>query len=190
MASPSLEQYNSLFAQNVTLSNQFKQLITEYRNKNASINAAVNTMIAKVNSVVANMGSSVFRPVELFFNRNVSYTKDGFGITADLKDATQSNWVKVFGHEDAKDLFTAGSLTVVHPVRTFSFNGGARENPQYATDKSRTFMQFIVANENASSDQINCEIDVQGLTISNVGSWSSSARSFAIHSLNITGLVS
>ena len=188
MTAPSLVQYNNLFAQNIQISNQFKDLIEEYRTKNTSINATVNSMIAKVNAVVKNMGSSIFRPTELFFDRTQIYSKSGLKVTADIKNTSQSNWVKVTSSLDAVDYPTVGSLTVLHPLRLYSIYGGYYESPRYATDRSRSQIQFIVSNYQSSSDDINCEIEKQKLSISAHGSWSVSARAIPIHTINITGL--
>jgi hypothetical protein len=188
MAAPTLAQYDKLFSQNISLSNQFKELIAVYKTKNASINSTVNSMISKINALVTNMGSSVFRPTELFFDRSITHSKTSLNIVADIQNRSRSNWVLIPEGNDAMDYPTPGSLTIIHPIFVYSMYGGYYESPRYKTDYSRTQMQFVVANYQATSDQINCELDNSGITPTSHGNWSVSARAFTCNTINISGL--
>lgn len=182
------EQYESLFNQNIVLSNQFNELIQEYKNRSLSINETINELVNRVNILITNMGSSVFSPVELFFDRSTIYSKDSLQISLDLKDSTLSNWVKLSDDEDSNNTFEEGSFTIVHPVRVQSLSPGQYETVPYTLDHSNTKVQFIVANNNANSDQINCEVENSMINLNNRGNSITSMRSFSCHTINIVGM--
>lgn len=67
--------------------------------------------------------------------------------------------------------------------------GGYYETPvKYATDRSSTKWQFVLANMEATTDQINARIKASGLNIPDWGGWSDDAQILRTTCVQIAGL--
>lgn len=115
-------------------------------------------------------------------------TKSSLNIVEDPQDETKSQWVKVpvmDGGVGRVSYAVANKVTVAHVKRAYSVPGGY---PDYTQDRSVTRMQFIVANDAATSEQINAEIARLDLSMYSMGKWDHAARCYSLHTIDIDGL--
>lgn len=101
-------------------------------------------------------------------------------------DETVSKWVLVGQNFDgkAKGYFVEGNLVIVHLDRAVSAPPGY---PLYLTDWSTTYMQFVIANESATSDAIDARLGALGITPDFVGVWSNNADSIRTTAVRVPG---
>lgn len=115
-------------------------------------------------------------------------TKSSLNIKADPNNDTMSEWVKVpvsDGGVGRVSYAVANKVTIAHVKRAYSVPGGY---PDYTADRSVTRMQLIVANDAATSAQINAEIERLNLSLYSIGKWDHAARCYSLHTIDIDGL--
>ncbi|ESP95475.1 MULTISPECIES: hypothetical protein [Pseudoalteromonas] len=119
---------------------------------------------------------------------------EGSGLTADPNDETRSNWILVPQGGSWTGYHTypaAKAMTKLHTVAGYSYSPGYSESPvQYTTDWSRTYMQFILTNHSATSEQINDNIASQGVDVNRslTGGWWNGSIVKDIPCMSISGL--
>ena len=135
-------------------------------------------LAASVSGYKAALESSFTQPRNLYFDRQVQ-SKASSDVVADPADATVSLWQVVPNSSapDAADV--AGHLfvpfynkkCVIEALRLYSYSPGHYEGVPYATDESRSFMQFLVASTGSDSEAINQAITEKELNVPVWGGW-------------------
>lgn len=186
-----LQEFDTAYNAALTAFTQQKgEALNQFNQEKAEAFAAADSQLqsrrAAVDAVLADLQGHTFMLTQYIGGALV--TKSSLGINADPNDETKSAWVKVpvpDGGVGRVNYAVAGKVTVAHIKRAYSVPGGY---PDYATDKSVSKMQFIVANDAASSEQINAEIERLNLSMYSMGKWDHSARCAGIHTIDIDGL--
>ncbi|KZN53310.1 hypothetical protein [Pseudoalteromonas luteoviolacea] len=177
-------------------------------NKTGEIDAAVTKAQADVSAAIAAGDSRIQKAINDFaqshadmrinyYDRKLHSKRtliEDNGLVADPNDETRSNWIRVpnGGAWTGYNTYPAAKkLTKVHTVSGYSYEPGYYESPeQYTADWSCTFMQFILTNESATSEQINDNIASQGANVdqSKMGGWWNGSLVTGIPCMNIAGL--
>jgi len=89
-------------------------------------------------------------------------------------DPAKSKWVRCGMNLDSKSrgYFSEGSLVVVCLDRAITAPPCHYQNPPYSSDWSATYMQFVIANESATSEGIDARLAALGITPELAGAWS------------------
>ncbi|MBQ4814023.1 hypothetical protein A7985_22500 [Pseudoalteromonas luteoviolacea] len=166
-------------------------------NAQAGVNTAISTADSRISQAILNLAQSHADMRINYYDRKV-HTKDTLvqdnALVADPNDESKSIWVRVPNGGDWSGFHTypaANKMTKVHTVAGYSYSPGYSESPvQYARDWSRTYMQFILTNSEATSEQINENIASQGvdINVSLTGGWWNGSSVRDIPSMQISGL--
>ncbi|KID58265.1 hypothetical protein JF50_06190 [Pseudoalteromonas luteoviolacea] len=163
----------------------------------ADVSAAVTAGDSRIQQAIINLAQSHADMRINYYDRKVhskSTLIQDNGLVADPNDETRSIWIKVpngGGTSGYNTYPAAKALTKVHTVSGYSYSPGYYETPEkYVADWSRTYMQFILTNESATSEQINDNIASQGVDIhqSQMGGWWNGSLVKDIPCMNIAGL--
>jgi hypothetical protein len=136
--------------------------------KKGEIDAATAAQLAAFNA----WKSGVLETSKLSFDPTVVRDKTsllGVGTAnVDSADNTVSKWVQI-----GSDLCYAGERVLVHLDAAICYAAppGYYEATQYANDKSCSYMQFVLANTGATSDQINARLNALGIGLNDYGAW-------------------
>lgn len=105
-------------------------------------------------------------------------------------DPSRSKWMRCGTNVDSKSrgYFTEGELVVVCLDRAISYPPGYYENPQYSSDWSATYMQFVIANESATSEEIDSRLEALAITPEYAGSWSDHSNRVRTTAVNVPSL--
>ncbi|KAF7783657.1 hypothetical protein PRUB_a3487 [Pseudoalteromonas rubra] len=178
-----LQQTNGeLVASNNTLT----QTVT---GKMSAINATVASAEARMDQAIANLAAS-HSDMRINYYDGVAHSKASLEIEADPDQPHMSKWKLVpvtgVGYHQYPVI---GALTKAHLKHGYSYEPGYSESPtQYASDWSHSVMQFVLTNENASSEQINAELERLGTTVYTAGGWNDNAKMLTIPCLKIADL--
>jgi len=180
-----------------TVVNKMGAIDTALANAQTEVNTAITTADSRISQAVLNLAQSHADMRINYYDRKV-HTKDTLvqdhGLIADPNDETKSIWIKVPTGGDWSGFHTyaaASRMTKLHTVAGYSYSPGYSESPdKYARDWSRTYMQFILTNTEATSEQINENITSQGvdINISNTGGWWNGSSVRDIPSMQISGV--
>ncbi|BBN81929.1 hypothetical protein PA25_19140 [Pseudoalteromonas sp. A25] len=164
------------------------------------INSTVSTKMGEVDGVIAQANQNIDKAILEFGNSHanqiisyydrVQHSKASLEPAIDPNNETQTQWVKVPVTNKGYHTYPAPlKLTKVHTVNVYSSEPGYYEEPgKYVNDWSRSSVEFILANSEATSEQINEEIAAKNLTIQGTGGWWDGARVYDINSIRISGL--
>ncbi|WP_046005606.1 hypothetical protein [Pseudoalteromonas rubra] len=164
-------------------------LTGEVTAKMGAINATVAGAEARMDQAIANLAAS-HSDMRINYYDGVVHSKTSLGIEADPDQPHMSKWKRIpvtgIGYHQYP---INGALTKLHLKHGLSFDGGYhKDSPTYDSDWSRTFMQFVLTNEEASSEQINAELERLGTTLYPTGSWTDNAIMVTIPFLKIAEL--
>ncbi|MCF2910096.1 hypothetical protein L1285_17415 [Pseudoalteromonas sp. DL2-H2.2] len=170
----------------VTSNNTLTQTVT---GKMSAINATVASAEARMDQAIANLAAS-HSDMRINYYDGVAHSKTSLEIEADPDQPHMSKWklvpVSGIGYHQYPVL---GALTKVHLKNGYSYEPGYYESPtQYASDWSRSSIQFVLTNKHASSEQINAELERQGKTPLITGGWNSNAKMLTIPFVGIADL--
>ncbi|MCO7190220.1 MULTISPECIES: hypothetical protein [unclassified Pseudoalteromonas] len=177
-----LQQTNGeLVASNNTLT----QTVT---GKMGAINATVASAEARMDQAIANLAASHSDMRINYYDRLV-HSKSSLEIQAEEGQEHISKWKKVPVTTGCYQYPSVGSLTRAHFTNSYMKEPGYYEKPvQYDQDWSVTQMQFVLANEKATSEQINQMLDEQGSVLLKTGYWDATPRMLTIPCISISGL--
>lgn len=145
--------------------NQFNQ---EKAQAFAAADSQLQSRRAAVDAVLADVSANT--DMFVHFYGDDWHSKSSLGITADPADNTISEWVKVPGYGYAYGAEKTKASVIMK--RCYSASGGY---PDFVTDKSRTFMQFVLASIDATSAEINERLAQLDLQCRRAGSWSNTS---------------
>jgi len=147
--STSTEQIAALIGSNTALKEFFEGARDDIEAAQAAHGAAVDGFIEGAKDQIW-LGS------ELSFDPAVTFSKTGMALAADVNDPARTVWGEVTPRvAAARVVIKDGGPTVLSIAQAVQSPPGASEDPAYQVDNSVTRLQFILANLNASSDDIN-----------------------------------
>lgn len=153
------------------LRDRYNTLPAEVDAKTAALDAKFNALRGKLMS-----------PTVLRYNEATIHSKTSLNLGADPADPTRSVWGEII--PPSQSFFQLNQTTAWLAALTLasctSIPAGYAENPKYANDKSRTFMQFVVAPVGASNAQINQLLIDQAKTPLLSGVWGNYAVGAAL----------
>lgn len=145
---------------------------------------AVASRRAAVDAVLDDLAGHTVMNIH-YYDRAL-HTKQSLNIVPDAEDETRSEWIPVpYSTLDPFCYDKVGAVTMVHAQRCLAYPGGY---PAYEADTSITKMQFIVANEEATSSQINEHIESNSINLGLYGTWDVTARTMAVPTIGIYNL--
>lgn len=164
-------------------------LTSEVTAKMGAINAKVAGAEAKVDQAIAELAAS-HSDMRINYYDGVVHSKATLEIEADEGQVHISKWKRVpVTGAGFVQYPTADALTRVHFINSYMKEPGYYEKPvQYAEDWSVTQMQFVLANEEATSEQINHVLNEQGSVLHKIGYWDATPRMLTIPCVSIPGL--
>ncbi|KZX00941.1 hypothetical protein JL49_09010 [Pseudoalteromonas luteoviolacea] len=149
--------------------------------KQAALFAADNDIElrrAALDSIFADATAPVTQRIH-YYDRKI-HSKTSLNIVADRADITRSDWVAVPAAADGvgyQNYPHHSGLTILNLTRAYSRNGGY---PDYVSDTSQSRMQFIVAGDGMTSDEINTAIAATGAAIADTGGWNNAPFSVPV----------
>ncbi|MBD1581284.1 hypothetical protein [Pseudoalteromonas sp. S16_S37] len=172
-----------------TVQDQIGQINSTVSTKMGEVNSVITQANQDIDKAIMELGNSHANQIISYYDR-VLHTKASLEPTIDPNDETQTQWIKVPVTNTGYLTYPAPlKLTKVHTVNVYSSEPGYYEEPEkYVNDWSRSFVEFILANTEATSEQINEEIAAKNLTIQGTGGWWDGARVYDINSIKISGL--
>ncbi|RZM83801.1 hypothetical protein C3B51_05855 [Pseudoalteromonas rubra] len=164
-------------------------LTSEVTAKMGAINATVAGAETRVDQAIAELAAS-HSDTKINYYDGTVYSKDTLGIEAEEGQEHISKWKKVpLTGAGFYQYPSAGALTRVQFINSYIKAPGYYEKPvQYVEDWSITQMQFVLANEKATSEQINHVLNEQGSVLYKTGYWDSTPRMLTIPCIFIPGL--
>ncbi|MEQ2353154.1 hypothetical protein [Pseudoalteromonas piscicida] len=152
------------------------------------ISEAIVLAGAKTDQAILNFADS-HSDLRINYYDRADHSKSSLNIEAEPEAPHISKWVKVPIATQGYYTYPAPqALTKVHLTRSYSYAPGHSEEDQYSHDWSRSFPQFILANYEATSDQINAEIERLGLQPKITGGWNACATTQTIDTIKLHGL--
>ncbi|WMO14314.1 hypothetical protein [Pseudoalteromonas piscicida] len=153
------------------------------------ISEAIVLAGAKTDQAILNFADS-HSDLRINYYDRADHSKSSLNIEAEPEAPHISKWVKVPIATQGYYTYPAPqTLTKVHLTRNYSYAPGHYNEPeQYSTDWSRTYTQFILANAEANSDQINAEVERLGLQPRSIGGWNACATTKTIDTIKLHGL--
>jgi len=151
-----------------------EELLGYFQGVRAQIAADQSAHQIAVDDFIENAKDQIWLGSELSFDPAVTFSKTGMALAADVNDPTRTVWGEVTpGLAAARVVIKDGGPTVLSIAQAVQSPPGASENPAYQVDNSVTRLQFILANLNASSDDINLliadnQVDVPSFGLSMV----------------------
>ena len=163
-----------LFSESIDANRQLKEVVEakvgEYDQKVSELDTLAHTRLdeqqnqlnqweqekgASLENEVKASAKTLLTPITAYYD-GLTHSKESMAIEADPTDATLSLWKPVPDSSMSYHFYpTPGKLLIVNQRYAHSLNPGYYENPQYDTDHSRTYMQFVYANDSATSEEIN-----------------------------------
>ncbi|MCF7515977.1 hypothetical protein L3V43_20590 [Pseudoalteromonas sp. L23] len=142
--------------------------------------AAVASRRAAVDAVLDDLAGHTVMNIH-YYDRAI-HSKESLNIKPDPNDETRSEWVRVPYSGNAPYCYdNEQGLTVVHTAVCSASPPGY---PDFASDKSVSRIQFVIANSRATSEQINKLFDSSDF----YGAWNICAQTLRIPTINIAGL--
>ena len=152
------------------------------------IDAKVVAKEAEVDASILSLGNSHAQVIISYYDAT-THSKSSLGLVVDPSDETVSNWAHVPTSSGGHHMYPSeGKLTKVHTKSAVSTHPGYYETVKYTTDHSCTFFQFVLANDAATSDQINNRLSEIGQSPQNVGGWWDGTRVGDIPTVRVAGL--
>lgn len=182
------EQYAQLYQQNADLAQLFNELILAYGSKESLIQDKINTLDERINGFMDNVGLGIFTPSSLLYDNSVIYSKNTLNISQDPLYEHKSNWVKITTGDQTSFNISKDKLSILHPITLYSRPPGLDQTPNFNTDSCITKMQFILANDNITSDLINCELKDTSSTLTLHGDWYNKKKSLYVKTIDIDNL--
>ncbi|WP_010606463.1 hypothetical protein [Pseudoalteromonas maricaloris] len=143
--------------------------------------AAVASRRAAVDALLQDQIAQTFS-VHAYYDGAI-HGKSSLNIVANAENQTISDWVPVpLGTLGEMSGIHAGALAYVKTRRCYSASGGY---PDYLEDKSRTYMQFIMANDNATSQEIDAVIAEKNISLNIFGTWGVTPLTIPVDIINI-----
>ncbi|OHU87838.1 MULTISPECIES: hypothetical protein [Pseudoalteromonas] len=172
-----------------TVQNQIGQINSTVSAKMSEVDSAVTQANQDIDKAILELGNSHANQVISYYDR-IQHSKASLAPEIDPQDETQTKWQKVPVTNKGYHIYPRPlALTKVHTINAYRSYPGYYESPEkYVNDWSVTYIEFIVANSEATSEQIDQEIAARNLTVHNVGSWSSCARVYDTNAIKIAGL--
>ena len=120
---------------------------------------------------------------------NTRHSQQTLSPPLEPEDNTKTQWVVLPTGKAGFHVYPSeNKLTKVHSTYCQAHPPGHYEDPQYIIDYSRTFVQFVLANESATSSQINERLSETNQDIAMYGGWWDGAAVLDIPSVRIHGL--
>ena len=161
--------------------NQFNQEKTQAL---LAADSQLQSRRAAVDAVLADVTANTNHYVHHF--DKTFHSQSSLNIPIDPNDETKTQWLKVPSDSIGKHGFAVqGKKTMVVLPRAYVRPGGY---PDYQTDTSMNCIEFILANYNATSEQINAEIASKNLVIQYDGEWGDGSSTRNIPCIHISGL--
>lgn len=182
-----LQMKNDHSSQKAEFANSHTAQLAEFSQQHSAQMQLHDNAIAQrktaADSVLSDLRSNVY--MREHFYDSALITKNSLNIVADTTDETMSEWQQVpVSATGYVNYSSPSALTMLHLTRCYSYSGGY---PDFATDTSRTAMQFVLTNESANSADINTAIAEQSLELNAVGEWNYNAKSVEIPAISIAG---
>ena len=161
-----LNQFNQEKAQ------AFAAADSQLKSRRAAVDAVLTDVSANTNMFVHHFDQTV-------------HSQSSLNIPIDPNDETKTQWLKVPTDSMGKHGAAVPSKkTMVVLPMAYVRPGGY---PDYETDTSVNRMEFILANFDATSEQINAEIASRNIILQDVGSWGNGAATRNIPCIHIHG---
>lgn len=165
-------------------------------NAQSSVADAVATADTRISDAIRTFAES-HADMRINYYDNQMHSKqamiDDGKLVVDPNDASRSKWFVVPTTSRGYHTYPNESgLTKIHTTRCHSYAPGHSESPeQYQNDWSITYMQFVLANDAATSEQIDqrlAERNINMLTDNRVGGWWDGSAVRTIHNVKIRDL--
>ena len=160
-------------------------LAQDVSGKMGQIDARVAAKAQEVDDAILNLGNSHANQIVSYYD-NERHSQTSIAATIDPADETKTQWVKVPTTQVGYHMYPyEGRLTKVHTSFCYTYYAGYNEDPPYSNDTSATYVQFVLANDAATSEQINQRLEQLGKTPARCGGWWDGARVYDAVSVNI-----
>lgn len=165
------------------------QKLNEFNQEKAQAFAAADSQLQQRRAAVDAVLADVTKNTDFFvlhFDKAI-HSQASLNPTIDPNDESKTQWLRVPSpdtHGNHGHAY-AGTKTEVVLPRAYTRPAGY---PDYTVDKSYTFMQFVLASYQATSEQINTAIAQQNIELYRAGEWGDGARVEQAPVIDISGL--
>lgn len=170
------------------LTQSVKEAVSFVKSQPAEWTAKINSLKSSADSQIKASASAMESATIAYYNGD-THNKSSLGAKSSSTNPHESGWIAV-PNKGGNHIFhpNENDLIKVHFRGAFAFEPGYYEKPtSYAKDWSRTSMQFIYANDSATSEEINDLIEEQGLTLNNAGGWWYGVISYKTVGVKVSG---
>lgn len=159
------------------------------RGTRKSLDDALAAHIKKVDVSREQLLTMTTRPAFSLYD-DVLHSKTSLKPAIDPADGTRTKWVPVPIDVGTGVHFypVEGALTLVYLSRCITVAPGHYEDPKYSKDVSATNTQYVIANDAATSDQINARLEALGRQPQRCGSWSNITDIFKAEAVRVPGV--
>ena len=155
-------------AELVTASNNLTQVVDD---KIQQIDSKVTSAETKIDSAILNFANSHSSQIVSYYD-NARHSQTSINPEIDPLDETKTKWKALPTTGTAVHMYpSVGQLTKVHSTNCYSYHPGHYEDPQHSNDHSCTYVQFVLANDSATSEQINTQLALQNSNHPYYGGW-------------------
>ncbi len=171
----------ALYEQQNELNEQARdEMLQGFEQKKAEFQNQVNGFVSSGALSLAAFKSQVFD--------GAIHSKGSLALPVDEADETRTAWGKVPQIATGHYLYDHHKSAILRLHRCSIAYPGYYENPRYENDKSCSKMQFVLANSNATSTQINERLGELKINPTSIGGWNASSYAAVIPSIDITGV--
>ena len=143
---------------------------------------------AQVDDAIASLARSHAETIISYYD-NSRHSLSSLNPPVDPNDETKSQWITFPTTGTTYYMYPSeGCLTKVHTTYCSYSRPGHYESPQYSRDKSDTKTEFVLANYQATSEQINDRLDVLNQYPPRCGGWWAGARVYDAVSVRVPEL--
>jgi hypothetical protein len=164
-----------------------RALEQECHGKIAAINQTVAQKKGEVDNFLSTAREKLTTSLMLSFDPTVIYSKNGLNLADDPLDLTKTVWHQLTNTQGGYYLYGITDQThfaALMLAQALAVPPGFYEQNKYASDKSYTEMDFIVAPHN-SQNLINTTLASKNIIPAKVGSWSFGAETSIVPILDI-----
>ncbi|PAJ72045.1 hypothetical protein CJF42_23355 [Pseudoalteromonas sp. NBT06-2] len=172
-------------AELVTASNNLTQIVDD---KIQQIDSKVISAESKIDSAILNFAKSHSSQVVSYYD-NTRHSQTSINPEIDPLDETKTKWIALPTTDTAFHMYpSVNRLTKIHTTNCYSYHPGHYEDPKHSIDHSCTKVQFVLANDSASSEQINTQLALQNTNHTYHGGWWNGTGVFDAKVVRVPGL--
>jgi hypothetical protein len=130
----------------------------------------------------------IIKPIISYYDKHL-FSKSSFNVKPEKGKEYRSEWQIVPTNSLGYLMYPReGGETIIYLVNDYTYSPGYYETPKYQKNWSRSQLQFVLANQSATSEQINKRLEELSISPEKIGGWWSGSATGKAQSVRIKGL--